>query len=269
MIGLFGAVYGGGPVSYLCTLWGYKAVVQLFVILGLLLACITYVIVPFVKPEPASTSMFTDIKTILMNRAIMLLCCFGGLMLGPLEGFSDVWGSGFFQQVYGFNKIMSNTLPSMIFIGMCFGSPILSVIAEKTGYYLGTIIIAGIIMFSVFSALVLNVLNIPAINITLLTVGVCCAYQILLIYKVSTYAPERLVGLATAIANMVIMIFGYAFHSIIGFVIKSYGGTQDSHAFIYGVSVIPFGLLLGVAGCLFIAYKEKSRANYMNFATEA
>jgi predicted MFS family arabinose efflux permease len=266
MIGLIGAVYGGGPVSYLCTIWGYKVVVELFVMVGLLLAVTTYMVVPPTEPSSDSTSILADVKTIFMNRTIMLLCCFGGLMLGPLEGFSDVWGSGFFQQVYGFNKITANTLPSMIFIGMCFGSPVLSLIAEKTGYYLGTIAISGIIMFTVFSALVLSMLTIPIINGSLILVGVCCAYQILLIYKVSTYAPERLAGLATAVANMVIMIFGYAFHSIIGFVIKVYGGSQDSHAFIYGISVIPLGLLFGVLGCLYLSYKDKYKTNYISYA---
>lgn len=257
MIGLIGAVYGGGPVSYLCSAWGYKAVVQLFIFIGLALAILTYWIVPHAKVTATSSSILSDVKTIFMNRTIILCCCFAGLMLGPLEGFSDVWGSGFFQQVYGFDKSVANYLPSMIFIGMCFGSPILSLIAEKTGYYWGTIIAAGILMSIIFTALVVERLAVSSINIGLLIAGMCCAYQILVIYKVSTYVPERLAGLATAVANMVIMIFGYAFHSVIGFVINVNGGTEVMRAFIYGIGVIPVGLSLGVIGFLFLMYQGK------------
>ncbi|MCL9685837.1 MFS transporter [Legionella maioricensis] len=268
MIGLIGAVYGGGPVSYLCHLWGYKIVVELFVMVGLLLAGITYLIVPEAKPD-RQASIIANIKTVFTHRKVMLLCCFAGLMLGPLEGFSDVWGSGFLKQAYGFSATTANYLPSMIFIGMCFGSPILSLIAEKTGYYLGTIIAAGAVMFLTFIALVAGILTVTSISISFVVVGVCCAYQILAIYKVSTYVPENLAGLTTAIANMIIMSFGYAFHTVIGFVINTYGGTEVTQAFVYGIGVIPLTLALGIIGFLVIAYKEKYGALAQNHALES
>ncbi len=267
MIGLIGAVYGGGPVSYLCTAFGYKEVVKLLVVIGLLLAVVTYFIVPNTKPTSTSRGILSDIKTIFTHRTIVLFCCFAGLMLGPLEGFSDVWGSGFFHQVYGFDKSLANYLPSVIFIGMCFGSPILSLIAEKTGHYLGTVIAAGIIMFVFFAALVVDGLDLRSINIGLLLVGICCAYQILVIYKVSTYVPEHLAGLATAVANMIIMIFGYAFHSLIGFLINLYGGADVTRAYIYGICVIPAGLFLGVIGFIFMAYQDKYKFSYLTEST--
>lgn len=264
MIGLIGAVYGGGPVSYLCATLGYQKVVSLFVVLGLVLAVCTYFIVPNLKEKHVSQGVLTEVKAIFTHRSIVLLCCFAGLMLGPLEGFSDVWGSGFFKQVYGLDASLANSLPSLIFIGMCFGSPILSLIAEKSGQYMATVIIAGSVMFLFFAALLVNGLNLSAINIGLILVGICCAYQILVIYKVSTYVPEHLAGLATAVANMIIMIFGYAFHSTIGFVINAYGGTEVSRAYLYGISVIPAGLLIGIVGFLFVAYQEKYKANYFD-----
>ena len=261
MIGLIGAVYGGQPMSYICHVLGYKMVVEIFVVIGLLLAFITYLIVPDNKPEPHQASVISNIKTVFSNGKVMMLCLFAGLMLGPLEGFSDVWGSGFFKQAYGFNEKTANYLPSMIFIGMCFGSPILSLIAEKTGYYLGTIIAAGVVMFLTFSALIAGVLTVSTITISFLLVGICCAYQILAIYKVSTYVPDNLAGLATAMANMIIMIFGYGFHTVIGYVINTQGGIHDAHAFIYGIGVIPVTIAAGIAGLLFLAYQEKYSAS--------
>lgn len=254
-IGLIGAIYGGGPVSRMCHMLGYKMVVEIFASLGVLLACITYFIVPEVAPN-RHTSVITNVKNVLTNSKVILLCCFAGLMLGPLEGFSDVWGPEFLKQVYGLNATTANYLPSMVFIGMCFGAPVLSLIAEKTGYYLGTISAAGLVMFLVFTALVAGILTVTSISISFVLVGICCAYQVLAIYKASTYVDDHLTGLTTAVANMIIMSFGYAFHSVIGYVITAAGGTHVTRAFVYGVGVIPIALAAGITGFLFLAYRD-------------
>lgn len=255
-IGLIGAIYGGGPVSYLCTTLGYKMVVELFVAIGLVLACVTYLIVPDIEPSRHG-SVISNIKRVCTNHRVMMLCCFAGLMLGPLEGFSDVWGPDFLSQVYGLNSSMAHYLPSMIFLGMCFGSPILSLAAEKTGQYLGVISIAGLLMFGIFTALVTGMLTVTSMTLCFILVGVCCAYQILAIYKASTYVPEELAGLTTAVANMIIMSFGYAFHTAIGFIINTYGGIHVTQAFIYGIGVIPITLATGILGFLYLTYQEK------------
>lgn len=256
MIGLIGAVYGGGPVSYMCHALGYKTVVEIFIILGMFLAGITYIIVPDSK-EAAQDTVVANIKAVFTNSKVIMLCCFAGLMLGPLEGFADVWGSGFLKQTYGLDPTVANYLPSMIFIGMCFGAPVLSLIAEKTGYYMGTIIAAGMVMCLTFIALIAGVLTISTITISFILVGMCCSYQILAIYKASTYVPDHLAGLTTAVANMIIMSFGYGFHSIIGYVVKAHGGTHVASAFTYGVSVIPVTLALGVTGFIFLALQDR------------
>lgn len=271
MIGLIGAVYGGGPVSYMCSVWGYVAVVEIFIVMGLALALVTYFIIPETKEEYRGT-VFSNVKTVLTNGRVILLCCFAGLMLGPLEGFSDVWGSGFLKQTYGFSDAVSNYLPSMIFIGMCFGSPILSLIAEKSGYYLGTIIAAGAAMLITFVALLSGILSMTAIMVAFILVGVCCAYQILAIYKASTYVTESLSGLTTAVANMIIMSFGYLFHTVIGVVINAYGGPHVSQAYIMGISVIPVTLLLGVTGFIILAYQDwfldKKQGKHLMFSVQ-
>lgn len=145
----------------------------------------------------------------------------------------------------------------MIFIGMCFGAPVLSLIAEKTGSYLATIIGAGIVMTVSFSALLIWHLATGAISISFVLVGICSAYQILAIYKASTYVPEHVAGLTTAVANMIIMIFGYAFHATMGGVINAMGGPNASPALVYGIAVIPVALAIGTSGFFIMFAKEK------------
>ncbi len=263
MIGLIGAIYAGGPMSHMRTLMGYHLVVECFAVLGLLLAALTYWIVPNVKEEQ-QTSVVSDIKEVLSNQRVVLSCIFAGLMVGPIEGFADVWGTAFLKQVYGYDSTMAASLPSMIFIGMCFGSPVLSFIAEKLGSYGGTIIGAGIGMTLCFLASLGWILSPKILSINLILLGICCSYQILAIYKISTYVREQVAGLTTAIANMIIMIFGYAFHASIGGVINYMGGPALSDALLYGVAIIPLGVSIGTLGFILITLSEKKRKQLLS-----
>ncbi len=255
-IGLIGAIYGGAPVSYMCKTLGYKAVIEIFAMIGLALAVVTYIIVP--KMESVSQgSVISNVKLVLTNRKVIAICLLAALMLGPLEGFADVWGAEFLKQVYGYDATVASYLPSMIFMGMCFGAPVLSLVAEKTGRYVAVIAGAGLVMFITFAALVAKMLTVSTMTISFVCVGVCCAYQILAIYKASTYVPEHAAGLTTAVANMIIMIFGWVFHTVIGCVINAYGGTKVASAFVYGIGVIPATLAVGVIGFLLIARTDQ------------
>jgi len=254
-IGLIGAIYGGGPVSYMCQHLNYRVVIGIFAVIGVLLAALTYWLVPELE-KSRQTVQLSDIRLVFANRKVLLFCCFAGLMVGPLEGFADVWGSEFLRQVYDLEGGAANYLPSMIFIGMCFGAPILSLIAEKTGRYFGSIIGAGVVMCCVFIMLIAGKLTVNVMMIGFVLVGVCCSYQILAIYKASMYVPEHVVTLTTAVANMIIMSFGYAFHSIIGFVIRAVGASNPVQAFVYGIGIIPLGLGIGVIGFSVLACQE-------------
>lgn len=256
-IGLIGAIYGGGPVSYMREVFGYHTVIQLFAVAGLLLAIITYWIIPSEKSSSQET-VVSDIKEVLGNKRVILSCVFAGMMVGPLEGFADVWGTVFLKQVYGFDGSVAASMPSMIFIGMCFGAPLLSWISDRVGSYLATIIGAGVAMAISFSLILILPLTSGILTLSFILIGVGCAYQILAIYKVSTYVREQVAGLTTAVANMIIMIFGYAFHSIIGGIINIMGGANISHALVYGVAVIPLALCLGTGGYVLLFMREKS-----------
>lgn len=256
-IGLIGAIYGGGPVSYMLDTFGYQTVIQLFAAVGFLLAMTTYWVIPDVKASTGGT-VVSDIKEVLSNNKVILSCIFAGLMVGSLEGFADVWGTVFFKQVYGFDNTVAATMPSMIYIGMCFGAPVLSLIADRVGSYLATIIGAGITMAVCFSLLLFLPLTSSVLSLSLILVGVCCAYQVLAIYKASTYVRVEVAGLTTAIANMIIMIFGYVFHAIIGGIVNIMGGANGSDALVYGLSVIPGALCLGICGFVVLFIREKA-----------
>lgn len=256
MIGLLGAIYGGGPVDYLRAHFGYQVVLQVLAIVGFVLGIITYWIIPEVKAVP-SQKITRDIKDVLTHKQFLCACFFAGLMVGPLEGFADVWGSTFLKRLYDFDETFAASLTSMIFIGMCFGAPVLSWFADKIGSYLLTIIATAFGMAISFVCLLTGHISVQLLSVLFVFIGVCCAYQILAIYKASSYVRADVAGLATAVANMVIMIFGYAFHTAIGTIIDRLGGINNSFALICGISVIPVALTLGGLGFFYLLISEK------------
>lgn len=254
-IGLMGAIYGGGPVSYMLDAFGYERVIQFFAASGILLAAATYWVVPDVQTS-IEGSILSNIKEVLGNSKVVLSCLFAGMMVGTLEGFADVWGTVFFKQVYGYDSTVAATMPSMIYIGMCFGAPLLSLIADKAGSYMATIIGAGVTMAACMSFVLFSHLSSSVLTLSLILIGVCCAYQILAIYKASTYVRVEVAGITTAVANMVIMIFGYVFHATIGGIVNMMGGANGTEALICGLAVVPAALGLGVCGFIGLFLKE-------------
>lgn len=249
-IGLIGAIYGGAPVQYLHDVWGYKAVIEMIIVIGVVLAIITYFIMPEENEKEYGT-VGSNIKEVLFNKNILLVCFFAGMLIGPMEGFADAWGTSFLIQVYGLSKHEAAYLPSMVFLGMGF-APLYAILLERVGKHLWVIMFSGILMTIIFILLILKLLPANSLIFTLGTVGLCSAYQIAVMYVVTTQVDKHVSGLATALANMIIMSFGYGFHTAIGLIVSYYGGATNPQALLYGMYVIPAMLILGVIGFLYL-----------------
>lgn len=259
-VGLSGALYGGTPLLYLKTNLGFENSVYALIVLGLILSVITYVVIPGNVPTVKAASVMKEVKEVICNKPVLIVCALGGLMVGPLEGFADVWGARFLTVVYGIEDSIAASLPSLIFVGMCFGAPILSAIAERTRLYFTTIALSALIMCLGFLAIMTGKLEIPQLSAVFLIIGALSGYQVLVIYKASTFAKPQFFSLTTALANMIIMIFGYLFHSVIGKVVNHFSlltGGYSTEGFIYGIAIIP--VCLGIAALLFLVFALKHK----------
>lgn len=267
MIGLSGAIWGGLPLQFLLDQLGLEKLIWLVSAIGLVLAAGIFIAMPKQKPHSivGSASILIDIKNVLRNKKVLFVCLLGGLMVGPLEGFADVWGKEFLKTNMGFDNLLSSELPSYIFIGMCIGAPFITYLADKFRSYFSFIIIGAIIMASSFIWIFNGSAFSPIeLKILFLIIGVMCAYQILVIYLASTFVDETVVGLTTACANMIMMSFGYLFHRVIGKLMDiNWDGTLTDgarvyppEAFVQGLSIIPIGLIVGAIGFILVKLKK-------------
>ncbi|MDR2677577.1 MAG: MFS transporter [Puniceicoccales bacterium] len=262
-IGLMGAIYGGAPVRRLHATFGSQSIIIGLVIVGVILTVLCHMTIPEMEKDKEvlerGPNPLSILGKILVNPKVIFLCLSAGLMVGPLEGFADVWGPKFLNRAHGISPTRASFLSSLIFVGMCFGSPVLSFVAERSRRYFDTIIVSGILMFAVFALIIgSHAIPMPAIVAGFLLVGLCSSYQVLVIYKVSTFVDEKMVGLATALANMIIMLFGYAFHGTIGFMIRICSRFGEEFSMRCGIASIPVALALGCLGCYLVRKISKA-----------
>ena len=265
-IGLVGAIYGSQPMNFILSLVGLNNVIYLIMAAGLILAFFIYVLVPAHKKEASSgVGILTEVKSVLQTPQVLLICLSAGLMVGPMEGFADVWGTSFLRTVYGFEATIAASLPSLIYIGMGVGAPLLAILAERSNRYYEIIIGSALVMATIFCLLLFGKIDTYLMSGLLFLTGVACSYQILAIYKASTYVKESLTGLTTACANMIIMAFGYFFHSTIGHTMESLWDGQilegihvySAQAYINGHVIIPLTLLIGGVGFIIVRNRSK------------
>ncbi len=254
-IGLLGAIYGGAPVQYLHARFGFDSVVGLMMMGGIILSALAWIMIPEYVGVSKSESILTEVKIVFGNFRVIAICFFAGLMVGPLEGFADVWGPTFLKTVYGIEPTVAAGLPSMMFFGMCFGGPILSKIAEKTGRTLLVVWASAVLMCLAFIALLVTSITPAVMSVLFFGIGILCAYQILAIAQASVIVPSSAAGLTSAVANMIIMMFGYLFHTVIGVIVHAFDMSADG--LIWGVSVIPVGLFMAAVGYLFLLPKGR------------
>lgn len=267
-IGLVGAIYGGQPVNYLMHTFGSDIVLTLIILIGIFLAIITYLITPSHVSTQSNYSWIASVKTVFTHPQVIIICLLAGCMVGPLEGFADVWGKEFLKTVYNLSENAATSLPSLIFLGMCFGSPLLSWFVSKTKSYFTILIVSAFVMGIAFILLLTGQLPTQSLPIIFMIVGIFCAYQILAIYLASTFMSEQLAGLTTACANMIIMSFGYIFHSFIGKIMTlQWDGQMQNGIPVYNAAdytqalmVIPVGLIMAGFGYIWmVAMAKKSK----------
>lgn len=255
-IGLLGAIYGGRPIDYMIYTYGWETIIKFFVVFGLCFSAVLYVSLPskvehgkyhFVLKE-----MVCDVQKIFCNRRFLLLSLIGGLMVGPIEGFADTWGTLFFQSHFGLDRGHASTLPSFIFIGMCVGSTTIGYLTAKIQKHLIIIASCAICMLVIFAILfaIPLYLDLNILYTLMFLAGVASAYQIVLLGKVRFFISDKLADLSSATCNMIMMIFGTIFHTIIGLV------TQHYNSVFIGLGIIPIALLISTLMLVFLSSKK-------------
>lgn len=263
--GLIGAVFSTTPLIIMFKFYGNQQILLSISAIAAFLSFITFVFGKINFPKNAiqkNIPFYLSMFEVISNFRLMLIGISGGLMVGALEGFADVWGIPFFNQIFNFSLVESSQIIMYVYFGMCFGGPILVIFANFIRSESATIVIIAILTSLIF--IILFKIEAPSM-LTLIAMmfilGIFCCYQVLVFNLASREAQQSSTGLAISSINCINMCFGYVFHSLIGKLFSYYwsGQTNDlgialynKTTFIASLSLIPILCILGGIGFSFI-----------------
>jgi MFS family permease len=257
-VGLMGAIYGGKPVSLLVAShhWQHVALTLAFTSFIIALGAFLVLRAPHKDDRvsiPSTPFSFTELMTILSKPQIWQLAIANLLMVGALEGFSDVWGVPYLMTSYGIAKDNAAQLVSFVFIGMLFGGPLLAWCSKKIGDY-PVIILCGLGMALAFAVLLFTHHYYWWFLAGLFfSIGLMCCYQVIVFAAGARLVVASQLGVTIALLNCINMLGGSFFHTLIGRLMdvfwtgalhegtKQYGLT----AYQYALTIIPIASILG------------------------
>jgi predicted MFS family arabinose efflux permease len=245
-IGLVGLVYGGRPTSELVQAIGWKPVGNILSIVALGIAVMAFLILRNKKSDDvvAEKLKIKDIINIIKSPKLIALAIANLLMVGSLEGLSDVWGVNYLVAGYGMEKSSAAQIISFIAIGMIFGGPILAFFSQYIGEYI-MIFIAGLVMalciiLLLYSPMPLNDFMLSSICFV---IGIMCCYQLLVFSIGSKISSKQTLSLTIAFLNCINMLGGAFFHTLIGIGMDSFS-QNTALSGIYSVDSYQIALLI-------------------------
>ena len=270
--GLIGAAFGTTPMKYLFDQFGYDIVFNILAVIGFVISAIILLLgkLDNDKETSSASDTFNSVVKLILNPKIILIGISGGLMVGALEGFADVWAIPFFNQSFGLSKTDSTTITSFVYIGMCFGGPALTIIATMLRSTNLTIFFTGISTIIIFAVLFYvpgHYFNFTISAVLMFLLGILCCYQVLVFIVTSEAVDQNSTGLAIAVINCINMSFGHFFHTVIGAIFEmSWDGSLTTNGsplyshdnFIFALAIIPICAFIGQFGFALLA-KKKSK----------
>lgn len=269
-IGLMGALYGGRPISVLVETHSWQNVALTLSCVSIAIGLCAFFILRSPKEAAGQTEdhpfRFSELKVLLKSPTIWYLGIANFLLVGILEGFTDVWGIPYLMTAYSIAKPEAAELVSFVFIGMLFGGPILALLSRKIGTY-SVICLCGVGITVIF----FNLLYLSSFNWYLLAglffiIGIFCCYQVIMFAAGSDLVRPQLLGVTIAFLNSMNMIGGSFFHSTIGVLMDYFwtGVTNEEgirqyslDSFDAALSVIPVAAVVGSCLVMWVAMKQR------------
>ncbi|MFQ3307599.1 MAG: putative MFS family arabinose efflux permease [Candidatus Midichloriaceae bacterium] len=266
-IGLLGAMFGSGPVTYFISIFGWTNTLNFMVYFGIVLCIYSFFSIPKLSSNEDGLSIkviLGDLKLIATNKYLWILSIMGGFMIGPMEGFADAWSNQYLKSVYEFNDETAGSATQMIYLGMAVGLVSLGYLFEKFKTYYGLILLSAFGMGLAMTLVIFGIGNLILLKFLFFVIGFFCGYQLIVIAKAATFASEKHATLTSTVANMIMMSFGYVFHRSMGKVmlytcdIDLKGViTYTKSSYNYAMSTIVIGLVIGMVICVFLMYFDR------------
>jgi MFS family permease len=187
-------------------------------------------------------------------------------MVGPLEGFADVWGVNYLMQAIAVNKADAAGFVSYIFVGMLFGGPLLAAWAKRIGNYsVITMCSLGMVLAFLWLLYATKFFNAYSLSALFFVVGILCCYQVLVFATGSELVTPAMLGITIAFLNCINMLGGSFFHSTIGWAMDHFWTglmadgirTYTMQSYQHALLIIPAAAAIGGILVIVVGWRRK------------
>lgn len=265
-IGFLGGAAGDIALSNMVKDIGWRATIESFAIIGLVLTLITYFALTYASRLPndrVPTSVavgnlkqaFLQLWALLHKPYIWVAGIIGGLLFLPTIVFAELWGIPYLQKLHGYSLTQAGLASSMIYIGWAIGSPFPGIISNLLKKRMRVLWVGSLIAM-VLSVLVLYDASLTFVQVCIVFIlfGIVSSVECITFAMGRDVCTEETTGMAVAFVNFLVMVSGMFMQSFVGWLIDigNHAPTVNGvlqyslHDYQRAVVVVPISLLLAM-----------------------
>lgn len=236
-------------MSSLLNIWGWRGFIQAAGCTGLL---ITALCLRYIPKEPKKialkTEVFSELRSLLLNKAAWINGFFVGLVFSVITVFGALWAVPFVQLKIACTLNQATIISTMLLLGAGLSCPLFGKLSTFFSQR------KPLMHASCFSTLLLllTILFQPMQNafylgFLMFATGLCCGSYLLSYTIANELTPPQARSTATGFTNTLAMITAPLFQPLIGFFldISKTGTTLTLENYQFALLVVPLAVLLG------------------------
>jgi sugar phosphate permease len=259
-IGTIGASLGSTPLAYLIAKIGWRNSLLSTCVLGAIVFGLSYFLVPNRKQEleqnidleesQSLQSILSHLKTLLRLKYFWIYSFTALGVYLCMSVMADLWGVSFVMQTYGVEKTVASQMVSLIYIGLCIGSLVLTFLAD---YFKIRLLLIQVSIFSILflTASLFYWLHLPllAVSAILFLIGFFAGAEMLCFASLCEIVDPSITGTATGFMNCIVMLGGAFIAEQVGRVLDLFwkGELHTSGIRLYSVTEYQISLSMVVA----------------------
>ncbi|MGN6670596.1 MAG: MFS transporter [Candidatus Nucleicultricaceae bacterium] len=251
LLGFMGAA-AGTPLAILIEYFGWREVIYLISLGGVLLSLIIWSIVrdapkdklALLKEASEGQSILFGLIKVISTPQVWLLAAYGCLMYVPIAAFADLWGVSFISKVYEIDIKVAAPMVTAVYVGAALGGPILAglsdrLVSRRFPMILGAMATLILYMIVIYTSFIPQ----PVMFVLMFFCGFFFTGQVLCFASVCEQIPVSASGVGVGFTNMIVMMSGVVFEPLVGFFLDQSAAQTGSVAGVYSVEDFRFALM--------------------------
>ncbi|MDC0535110.1 MFS transporter [Francisellaceae bacterium] len=259
MLAALGAMCGTLPLVPMIHAFGWRWTMSIISLFGLVLF---FLILFFMKlpelrtrkvKEEGDSSVLKGLAIVIKKPQSWVIALYACLLWTPMAVVASLYGAPFVQKYFGLSMSHSATAVLLMWVGIAIGAPVFGFLSDSTKlprFWLFATSLLGLAAFSIVMFVGIN--GFGVVCLLFLLAGAACAGQALSFSMVKNSNSEQTQATAIGFNNMAVVIAGFIFQPLVGFVIESNSNNVMDGQHVYNGGDYYIGMLV-VFGCYLVS----------------